>query len=196
MPQPQTKPWKRAIFTGIAHAEHVFRGGHPSHRTNPQQIRNFLFLQYESPLGSVIHATPLFEALRRAVPDASITVAASSMAGGVLAQNSYINRCIVTPSPADDFIQAGLAVRGLLRSMPRGPRCIITTIGNRRPRLALLSVLAGKALRAGHTAAPELYDIPLIFLPERGQIEGNLDILRALGHAGCIPRTAHIFRRA
>ncbi len=73
-------------------------------------------------------------------------------------------------------------MRALVQSMPSGPRCIVTTIGNQRTRVALLSLLAGKSVRAGYTLAPELYAVPLAFHPERGQIEGNLDILRSLGH--------------
>ena len=41
----------------------------PAQPIEPRQIRNFLVLQYESPLGSVVHATPLYEALKRAMPD-------------------------------------------------------------------------------------------------------------------------------
>ncbi len=46
----------------------------------------------------------------------------------------------------------------------------------------MVSLLAGPGVRVGYTLAPELYDVPLIFHPERGQIEGNLDIVRSLGH--------------
>ncbi len=182
MPQPPSKPWKRTIFTAIALAEHALRGDNALSQTNPQQIRNFLFLQYESPLGSVIHATPVFEALRRALLDCHIAVALSPMAAGVLRLNPYIDRCIVAPRPVDDFRGALGALREILRLVPPGPKCIVTTVGNQRTRVALLAVAAGSALRAGYTLAPELYDIPLSFDPMRGQIESNLDILRNLGH--------------
>ena len=182
MPQPPPKLWKRTIFGAIALAEHALRGDNFLSQTNPQQIRNFLFLQYDAALGSVLHATPIFETLKCAEPDAHITVAASSIAASILNRNPYIDSCVVTPGPGENFNQALRAVRELLQSMPPGPGCIATTIGNRRPRIALLSLFAGKALHIGHTAAPELYDLPLTFHPERGQIEGNLDILRAMGH--------------
>lgn len=182
MPQPPLTSWKKATLRAIAQAERALRGKAASSPADLRQIRNFLVLQYDTPLGSVVHATPLFEALKHLLPDARVTVAASGIAGSVLRQNPYIDRCVVTPNPSANFCQAAKAVRELLRDSPTGPRCIITTIGNRRPRLALLAMLAGKAVRVGHTAAPELYDHPLIFVPQRGQIEGNLDILRTLGH--------------
>nr|MBA2681300.1 glycosyltransferase family 9 protein [Ktedonobacteraceae bacterium] len=46
----------------------------------------------------------------------------------------------------------------------------------------LLTLGARNCVRAGYTLVPELYDIPLSFHPKRGQIEGNLDIVRRLGH--------------
>lgn len=188
---------KQAIFRAIAEVDHAMRRG-----VNAQvaflEIRNFLVLQYESALGSVVHATPLYEALKSAMPDAHVTVAASSMAASVLQHSPYVDRCVVTPPPLHDMPRAARAVRELLRATPPGPRCILTTIGNRRPRIALLAVSAGRALRVGHTAAPAFYDLPLVFAPERGQIEGNLDVLRALGHpvAFCGPRVCFASRDA
>jgi len=146
------------------------------------EIRNFLFLQLESPLGSIVHATPVFEALKCAVPGASISVATSAIAQDVLALNLYIDRCVPVPSPFENFARSRSAVREIVSSMPPGLSCIVTTVGNQRTRLALLSAFTGERLRAGYTLAPELYDFPLPFNPERGQIESNLDILRALGH--------------
>jgi ADP-heptose:LPS heptosyltransferase len=182
MPQSFHPFWKKAIFQTIAHAEHLLRGGQPRSADELRQIRNFLVLQYESPLGSVVHATPVFEALKHAVPNGHITVAASPMAASVLEHNPYLDRCIITANPFQDFVRSVRAVRELLETMPAGPRCILTTIGNQRTWLAMLGLWAGAGLRIGYTLAPDLYDVPLVFHPERGQIEGNLDIVRSLGH--------------
>lgn len=174
----------------VAHLVHLLHGGGTFSKAELAEIDNFLVLQYESAIGSIVHATPLFEALKRALPDCHITVAASSIAASVLHSNPYIDRCLVTPSPFKDFSVTEHAVRALLESTPAGARCVITTIGNQRTRLAFLSLLAGSAVRVGYTLAPELYDVPLVFEPERGQIEGNLDIVRSLGHPVdlCEPR--------
>lgn len=188
MPQPFSKLCKSPLLHTIAIAERTLRGGFP--KCDSREVRNFLFLQFESPLGSIVHATPTFEALKQTIPDAHISVAASSMAAAVLGHNPYVDRCVATASPFDGFVEAGQSVGRLFRSMPAGPRCVITTIGNQRTRVALLVLAAGGALRAGYTLAPELYDFPLRFEPERGQIQGNLDILRSLGHSvpNCEPR--------
>jgi len=188
--QPPPQPWKRAIFFAIARVESSLRRRAPCSQADLRQLRNFLVLQYDAPLGSVIHATPFYEALKSAMPDAHVSVAASRMAASVLRNSPFVDRCIVTPQPIHAFRPALAAVRELFQTMPPGPRCIVTTIGNRRPRIALLAMLPGSAVRVGHTAAPAMYEVPLTFAPERGQIEGNLDILRALGHpvAPCEPR--------
>jgi ADP-heptose:LPS heptosyltransferase len=182
MLQPPRSRWKRAAFRAIAHVVRLLHGGDRFSQAELAEIRNFLILQFESPLGSIVHATPLFEALKRAVPDCHIAVAASTIAASVLHSNPYVDHCVVTPSPFKNFSGSVRAVRALLESTPTGARCVITTIGNQRTRLAFLSLLAGSAVRVGYTLAPELYDVPLFFDPQRGQIEGNLDIPRSLGH--------------
>jgi ADP-heptose:LPS heptosyltransferase len=183
MLQPPRSLWKRAAFQMIARLVRILHGDGGVSPAELAKIRNFVVLQYESPLGSIVHATPMFEALKRAIPNCHVTVVASSIAASVLYSNPYIDRCVVTPSPFEDFRASVRAVRTVLESTPKGARCVITTIGNQRTRLALLSLLVGSAVRVGYTLVPDLYDVPLVFNPERGQIEGNLDIVRSLGHA-------------
>ncbi|MES2220054.1 MAG: glycosyltransferase family 9 protein [Acidobacteriota bacterium] len=182
MLQPPRSRWKKAAYRVVAKMVRLLHGGGRFSQAELAEIRNFLVLQYESPLGSIIHVTPMFEALKRAMPDCVVTVAASRVAASVLHTSPYIDRCVVTPNPFEDFTGCVRAVQALLESTPAGARCVITTIGNQRTRLAFLSLLAGSAVRVGYTLAPELYDVPLAFSPERGQIEGNLDVVRSLGH--------------
>ncbi len=181
--QSPPKPWKRAIFYAIARVESSLRRREPYSQAELRQIRNFLVLQYDAPLGSVVHATPLYEALKTTIPEAHVTVAASSMAASVLQHNPFVDRCVVTPSPFQTFWPALKSVRELFCTMPPGPIYMVTPIGNQRTRVAALTLFSRKGARVGYTLVPELYDLPLEFHPERGQIEGNLDILRALGHS-------------
>lgn len=174
---------KSVALAALGRMEKRLRGRQPAIEDGLRRIENFLFLQLESPLGSVVHAAPAYAALRQAKPSAYIAVAASSMAQGVLALDPAIDRCVQIPSPFTDFLAARAAVRELLHAMPPGPTAIMTTIGNQRGRVAMLALLAGNAYRVGFTLAPELYEIALQFHPERGQIEGNLDILRRIGIA-------------
>ncbi|MGC2508957.1 MAG: hypothetical protein WA430_00205, partial [Acidobacteriaceae bacterium] len=95
----------------IARVVRLLHGGGRFSQAELAEIRTFLVLQYESPLGSIVHATPMFEALKRAVPDCHITVAASMAAASVLYANPYIDHCVVTPSPFKDFSGSVRTVR-------------------------------------------------------------------------------------
>ena len=159
-------------------------------------IRNFLFLQMDVPLGSVIHASPLFEALKRALPDAHISIAASEMTASVLENNPWIKHCTVVPDPSKNFFAAVGAVRRLYQKLPAGPVCIVTTTGNQRPVQAVVAMMAGNASRFGYTLALPLYDLALDFQADRPQIENNLEILRALGHEPLETEPRIFFRAA
>ncbi len=173
---------KYKAFRLLAAMERATRGRPTTSPETLCNLRNFLFLQAESPLGTAVHATPLFEALHRAMPDAHVTVAAGPMAASVLRYNPFIHRSVALPEPEESLTAAILAVRKLYRSLPPGPVCVATTTGNQQPRLAWLALLAGRATRIGYTLALPLYHVALDFRAERPQIENNLDLLRALGH--------------
>ncbi len=187
---------KYKAFRILARLEKMLRGREAAKPEQLPSLRNFIFLQYDAPLGSAIHATPLFEALRRVLPDAHIIVAASSMAASILQHNPYIDRCVVTPNPEKNFLAAVSAARALYRSLPPGPGCIVTTTGNQRPILAMLALLAGDATRVGYTLALPLYDLALDFRAERPQIENNVEILRALGYEPAVPDPRIFFNQA
>ena len=179
MPQPPPNLLKRAVFSTLALAERAVRPGRRPSFKQLRTVRNFIFLQFEQPLGTVVHATPVFGALRKALPDAFIAVAAAARASEILRLDPCIDRCVTVPE-LSNFLAATSAVRSLVRSMPPGPVCLMTTIGNRSPRIAILALAAGRCWRVGFTMAPRLYDLPLAFRPPRAQIAGNLDLLRSL----------------
>lgn len=179
----------------LAGLERVLRQDRPRSTDGLRCIRNFLFLQYDIPLGSAVHATPLYQAIRQQVPDAHISVAASGMAASVLRHNPYVDGCVATPLPWQDFAGALRTVRRLYKDLPDGPVCIATTASNQRPRLAVLALLAGRATRVGYTLATPLYHIALDFCADRPQLDSNLDILRALGHEVVAPGLRVFFSR-
>ena len=194
-PIAKHNPGKQFFFHAIASLEYPFRSRPSLVPESLLSIRNFLFLQYDKPLGSAVHATPLFEAIRKTIPNAHISVAASPMAASVLKHNPHIDSCIVTPDPWQDFYGAVHAVRQLGLHFPTGPVCLATTLGNQRSRLAFLAMLAGTAVRAGYMLADPLYDLPLTIHADRSQIESNVDILRALGHDVPAPEPRVFFGR-
>lgn len=146
------------------------------------EIREFLILHYAEALGSAVHAATLIEALRKAVPDASIAVASSGLALEVVRHNPYAERVIATPPPQEGLLAAARTIRREWRPVRKSPRCIITGIGSVKWRITLLSMLAGKALRVGHTLLPPLYHRAAEVDPSRSMLENNLRVLELLGY--------------
>jgi ADP-heptose:LPS heptosyltransferase len=172
------KTLKHVALAGAALLERVGRSGT---RTALTGTRNFLLLQYPAALGTAVHATPLVRALKAAVPDARIKVAASGIAAEIFANNPGVDRLIVTPSPLTDLTGA---IRSLRAARPFGGEqfAAVTTMGNERTRVALAALRSGASVRVGFTEAPELYKIALRPDPERSLIDNNLRIVEALGH--------------
>lgn len=146
------------------------------------ETTNFLLLQHQSALGTAIHATPLIPALRKAVPNCRIAVAASGFALAILRNNPGIDQLIETPSPLHDLRGA---VHALRAHKPFGNThyITITSTGNERTRIAAQAILSGAHTRVGFTVAPQLYHTPLSWDPTMSQIANNLRIVEALGYA-------------
>ena len=178
--RPRSAKYK--AFRLLAAMERPFRKRPPLDAQYLRSIRNFLLLQYDTPLGSAVHATPLFAAIRKVLPDAYICVAASPMAASVYAHNPHINSCTVTADPMRDFFGALRDVHRIYEQLPPGEVCIATTLGNQRSRLAFLAAMTGRAVRVGYIVAKPMFDFPLAYHFGVSQIDANLEILRTLGH--------------
>jgi ADP-heptose:LPS heptosyltransferase len=155
------------------------------------EVKNFLLLQHAAALGTVIHATPLIPALRAAVPDARIVVAASGFGVEIFHGNPGVTAVLPIPNPTQHPVEAALALR---KTLPLDQLyATITTTGNERTWITLASVFAGAGNRVGFTLAPELYRTPLTFDPALSQIANNLRIVEALGHAPAHPHEPQVF---
>jgi ADP-heptose:LPS heptosyltransferase len=167
-------------FSAIAALERGFRAGRSGDR-ELSSFRNFLLLQHATALGTVVHATPLIPALREAMPDCRIAVAASGFALEVLRNNPGIERLIETPSPLRSWRNAAQVLRR------ENPFCgedfvLVTPVGNDRTKIVLQALFAGTGARVGFTQIPALYRAAFEFDYGKSQIENNLAILPALGH--------------
>ena len=170
---------KHALYTALAFAERAVRSPLPA---TPSSLRNFLLLQYPDALGNAIHSTPVVAALRAAVPQARIAVAAGGYAADAFRNNPAVDLLLETPKPKHDFNVALRALRS--RNLFGGePYATLTTTGNERTAIGLLALGAGPSLRVGFTVAPELFHIPLQMDLTRSQIENSLRTVQALGHA-------------
>ncbi|QHS51671.1 glycosyltransferase family 9 protein [Edaphobacter sp. 12200R-103] len=150
--------------------------------TRFHEIENFIVFQHAPALGTVIHTTPLFSALKCAVPAARITVVASGFSVEALRNNPNIENLVVTPNPISDLKSS---VQLLRRQFPFRNQKFATLfpLGNERMRVTLQAVLSGASSRVGFAVQPALYRIPLEFDKARSQIANNLRIAEALGHA-------------
>jgi ADP-heptose:LPS heptosyltransferase len=145
--------------------------------------RRFLFLQYETALGTAVHATPTYEALRKAVPDAVITVLSSGLPYDVLKYNPNIDSIIRTPHPLKEW---GKAVRFFLTRLWKTRKaydCVITDSGNRRSCFALLAFLTGVRRRIGFETSLNLNHASLAYDPDKSVLANNLSLIEALGYA-------------
>jgi ADP-heptose:LPS heptosyltransferase len=168
---------KGAAFAGVVAAEKILR---TSAREPLAGTKNFLLMQYPMALGTAVHATPTIPALRAAVPECRIAVAASGVALELFRNNPGVDWLIETPSPLAGL---GRAIRSLRRQMPFcGERFVaLTTCGNERTRIGIAALMCGASARVGFTAVPEIYRVAFDFDAERSLIDNNLRIVEAFG---------------
>jgi ADP-heptose:LPS heptosyltransferase len=173
---------RHIALSSLRSVEHLLRGRVPADAlgsASVHELDEFLILFYDQALGTAIHATPVFEALRHARPKARITVASCGMELETIRNNPFIDRIIATPNPYTHTLAAARAIRREFR--PGKLFCTLTTGGSGRSRIALLALAAGKSIRVGFTLTPELYDASLSPTCNDSQIERNLRALRLLG---------------
>jgi ADP-heptose:LPS heptosyltransferase len=154
-----------------------------------EDSRTFVILQHATALGTAIHSTPLIPALRAAVPDAHIVVAASGFGLEVFRNNPGIDTLIEMPSP----IRNRRAHKVLARHLPAGSFTTLTPTGNERTAIALAARFAKAGNLCGFTIAPELYRRPLRYDTALSQIANNLRLVEATGHAAAALYEPQIF---
>jgi len=147
-----------------------------------RRVRRFLFLEFGTALGTNVHATPVFEALKRAVPDAVTMVACSRMGFEVFRHNPFIDYLVEIPRPAVSLLRAARTLRSHLKSTGFVPEIVITSKGNEPRSASIVAFLAGTAIRFGHTLAPELYNVVLRYDPKRSLIGNHLNLIDRLGY--------------
>lgn len=167
---------KSAGLSLAAAAERILRK-HPAART----AKNLLILQHAAALGTVVHTTPLIEALKAAVPGCRIRIVASGMSREIYKSNPHVEAVFTTPNPVKDPVGAARALRAL-KPFGGEPFCTVTPLGNERSTVVLQAVWGGSATRVGFTLLPQFYEVPLAWDQNLSQIANNLRIVEGLGH--------------
>jgi ADP-heptose:LPS heptosyltransferase len=165
--------------------ERVLRGKVAT--VEPEKVKQVLVLEYMLPLGTCVHLTPFFEALKLCRPDLAITVATRGMGSQVLRHSPYIDRLIDTPDPLKNLKAAVLFLRSGLRRLKLEPDCVLTGASDQRTRIALMGMFGSGGWRGGYTLKPALYKRPLEYDRNISLIANNL---RLTGLFGCEPRPA------
>lgn len=168
------------LSAGVAMAaERIVRGSHVA--VDSERVKSVLFLEYLLPLGCCVHLTPVYEAIRQARPEITVSVATRGLGLAVLRHNSSIDHLIETPDPFSDLSNAAKTLRGELQRRSLQPDCTFTGASDQRTRIALLGILAGSGWRGGFTQAPQLYQRPLRYMADRSLIDNNLRLADLIG---------------
>lgn len=133
------------------------------------------------PLGCCVHLTPVYEAIKRARPHVTLTVATRGLGLALLRHHPCIDHLIDTPDPLTDTYVAARALRSALAQRNLRPDCILTGASDQRSRIALLAFLSGLGWRGGFTLTPQLYHRPLQYHREQSLIENNLQLAPLVG---------------
>ncbi len=148
---------------------------------DPRGSKRFLFLQYETALGTAVNATPVFEALRRDLPDAHLAVACSGITHEVLRASPYIDELYVTPHPLRNYSRAMLYFMRKIYPRRRAYDCVVIDSGNRRSRVSSLAIFSGISCRIGISHRRDLLHHSIEYDPALSVLENNLRTLSLVG---------------
>jgi ADP-heptose:LPS heptosyltransferase len=143
----------------------------------PAKVKQVLILEYMLPLGSCVHLTPLFEAIKISRPDVAVTVATRGLGSQVLRHSPYVDRLLETPDPLTDLWGAVRALRALTIEAD----WVWTGASDQRTRIALLGMMATRAWRGGYTVNSGLYQRPIEYDRSLSLIANNVRLVELVG---------------
>lgn len=153
----------------------------PRTRCPPEKVRSALMLEYMLPLGSCIHMTPVYEAIKFHRPEITLTVATRGIGLQVLRHSPFVDHLIETPDPLRDVRAAARSLSLQLKQRELDPDCCLTGMPDQRTRVALVALLSCSGWRGGFTVHPGMYQKPLQILQGESQIANNLQLAALLG---------------
>jgi ADP-heptose:LPS heptosyltransferase len=160
----------------------IFRARRP--RTQSEgEANTILVLQYHVPLDCCVHGTPLYAAIKRVNPAATIIVASSGTGFATLKHDPHIDHLIETPDPMRSLVSLWTTARMLRKGLLARnlqPDLILQDASNQRGRYALFALLVGVAPMVGFANAAPLYDRHFAYDPKLSLIDNNLRMLEAV----------------
>jgi ADP-heptose:LPS heptosyltransferase len=147
----------------------------------PERVKQVLVLEYMLPLGSCVHLTPFFEAMKLCRKSVGITVATRGLGLQVLRHSPFVDRLVETPDPLTGLKAAVLSLRRRLHGLGVDADCVLTGASDQRTRIALLGLLAARGWRGGYAVNAGLYQRALEYDKSVSLIANNLRLAGLLG---------------
>lgn len=155
--------------------------------------RGILIPHYPPTLGAILHQTPLYEALRRRHPEATIMVASSNgLVFDTLRHSPFVDYLIDVPNPLHGLRQSATELQRALRQIGSPVDCVLTGAFDRRRATVRLGYVAGQGWLGGFTEDASLCRHPLVFDEAQSVIANNLRVA-ALAGAETTPLEPSIF---
>jgi len=178
-------PLERKLLTVSAKAAvAVERLVRPSSRPGSGPVKSVLVLECIVPLGTCVHMTPLFEAIKRERPETTVTVATWGIGASVLRNSPYVDHLIETPDPLKNFGGAVTSLRRQLKARGLKPECCLTGAFDQRTKIGIFAALVCNGWRGGLTLLPALYQRPLTYDKHISLIANNLRLAHLIGISG------------
>jgi ADP-heptose:LPS heptosyltransferase len=122
----------------------------------------------------------MFEALKQALPESKIAVAAAGTPFEVVRDNPFVDLVWHTPGPDTNFIGAVKTLRRSMRLASFQPDWICFNYWNQRTTTVLLGALVTGSRRLGFAIDSGLLDLKLSYDSNLSMIDNNLRLLSAL----------------
>ena len=168
----------------------------PRTRRPVEDVRSVLVLEYMLALGSCVHMTPLYEALKRCRPELEVTVATRGLGLEVLRHSPYVDHLIATPDPLKHLGAAAGSLTRQLKERGIDPDCCLTGLPDQRTRISLLGAWVCEGWRGGYAVQSAVYQRPLLVDKSRSQIANNLRLASLLGCDVEAPEPKVFFNKA
>jgi ADP-heptose:LPS heptosyltransferase len=181
-------PLERKLLTVSATAavalERLLR---PATKPGPDPVKSVLVLEYYIPLGTCVHMTPLFEAIKRERPETTVTVATWGIGASVLRNSPYVDHLLETPDALKDFRGALTSLKKQLKARGLKPECCLTGAFDQRTKIGIFAALACNGWRGGLTLLSALYQRPLTYDKNISLIANNMRLAHLIGISGEAP---------
>ena len=178
-------PLERRLLTVSATAfvtvERLLR---PATISGPDPVKSVLVLEYFIPLGTCVHMTPLFEAIKSGRPETTVVVATWGIGASLLRNSPYVDHLIETPDALKDFGGAVTSLRRQLKARGLKPECCLTGAFDQRTKVGIFAAMVCSGWRGGLTLLPALYQRPLTYDKNISLIANNLRLANLIGIPG------------